>query len=120
MAKQKDTPPEFNLLKRLIKNKYSPSVSYAKADLHITTVDLFDNLKQSFPGVIDNHSTLINLMNELGFHQDAPGNLQFVWLLNSIDSDRITWLGHASFLIKTTGVTILTDPFLSKYARKTK
>lgn len=37
-------------------------------------------------------------------------------LLNSIDNDRITWLGHASFLIKTAGVTILTDPFLSEYA----
>jgi N-acyl-phosphatidylethanolamine-hydrolysing phospholipase D len=32
-------------------------------------------------------------------------------LLNSISSDRVTWLGHASFLIKTSGVVILTDPF---------
>ena len=39
-----------------------------------------------------------------------------IQLLNSMDSDRITWLGHASFLIKTAGVTILTDPFLSEYA----
>jgi N-acyl-phosphatidylethanolamine-hydrolysing phospholipase D len=37
-------------------------------------------------------------------------------LLNSISSDRVTWLGHASFLIKTSGVVILTDPFLSKFA----
>jgi N-acyl-phosphatidylethanolamine-hydrolysing phospholipase D len=37
-------------------------------------------------------------------------------LLNSIESDRITWLGHASFLIKASGVTILTDPFLSEFA----
>jgi N-acyl-phosphatidylethanolamine-hydrolysing phospholipase D len=37
-------------------------------------------------------------------------------LLNSIESDRITWLGHASFLIKIANKTILTDPFLSKYA----
>ena len=42
--------------------------------------------------------------------------LESIQLLNSIDSDRITWLGHASFLIKTSGVTILTDPFLSKFA----
>jgi N-acyl-phosphatidylethanolamine-hydrolysing phospholipase D len=37
-------------------------------------------------------------------------------LQNSIKNDRITWLGHASFLIKTSDVTILTDPFLSKFA----
>lgn len=37
-------------------------------------------------------------------------------LLNSIESDSITWLGHASFLIKTSNIMILTDPFLSKYA----
>jgi N-acyl-phosphatidylethanolamine-hydrolysing phospholipase D len=37
-------------------------------------------------------------------------------LLNSFKSDRLTWLGHASFLIKTANVTILTDPFLSKFA----
>jgi L-ascorbate metabolism protein UlaG (beta-lactamase superfamily) len=36
--------------------------------------------------------------------------------LNSIKTDSITWLGHASFLIKTADKTILTDPFLSKYA----
>ncbi len=37
-------------------------------------------------------------------------------LLNSIKSDSITWLGHASFLIRVANKTILTDPFLSKYA----
>lgn len=37
-------------------------------------------------------------------------------LLGSIESERITWLGHASFLLKTANVTILTDPFLSKFA----
>ena len=42
--------------------------------------------------------------------------LESTQLLNSISSDRVTWLGHASFLIKTSGVTILTDPFLSKFA----
>jgi len=30
--------------------------------------------------------------------------------------DSLTWLGHASFLIRTGGLTILTDPFLSDYA----
>jgi N-acyl-phosphatidylethanolamine-hydrolysing phospholipase D len=39
-----------------------------------------------------------------------------IQLLNSIKNERITWLGHASFLIKTSDVTILTDPFLSEYA----
>lgn len=37
-------------------------------------------------------------------------------LLNSIDGDRVTWLGHASFLIKSSGKTILTDPFLTEFA----
>lgn len=42
--------------------------------------------------------------------------LESIQLLNSIDSDRVTWLGHASFLITTSGMTVLTDPFLSKFA----
>ncbi len=37
-------------------------------------------------------------------------------LFNSFDGNRIIWLGHASFLIKNSGKTILTDPFLSEYA----
>jgi N-acyl-phosphatidylethanolamine-hydrolysing phospholipase D len=37
-------------------------------------------------------------------------------LLNSIDGDRLSWLGHASFLIHTSGVTILTDPLLTEFA----
>ncbi|MFQ3176525.1 MAG: N-acyl-phosphatidylethanolamine-hydrolyzing phospholipase D [Psychromonas sp.] len=39
-----------------------------------------------------------------------------VHLLNSIEGDRISWLGHATFLINISGKTILTDPFLSKFA----
>jgi N-acyl-phosphatidylethanolamine-hydrolysing phospholipase D len=31
-------------------------------------------------------------------------------------ADAITWLGHASFLIRLDGITILTDPFLSDHA----
>lgn len=31
-------------------------------------------------------------------------------------SDSITWLGHASFLIRLAGKTIITDPYLSDYA----
>ncbi len=42
--------------------------------------------------------------------------LESMQLLNSIEGDRVTWLGHASFLIKTSDVTILTDPFLSEFA----
>jgi len=37
-------------------------------------------------------------------------------LLNSVQKDSMTWLGHASFLIKVSGKTILTDPFLTEYA----
>ncbi|WP_156792283.1 MBL fold metallo-hydrolase [Desulfotalea psychrophila] len=36
--------------------------------------------------------------------------------LSSIGGDRITWLGHASFLIRVSGKTILTDPFLTEFA----
>ena len=46
--------------------------------------------------------------------------LESIQRLNSIEDERITWLGHASFLIKTSGITILTDPFLSKYASPVK
>jgi N-acyl-phosphatidylethanolamine-hydrolysing phospholipase D len=42
--------------------------------------------------------------------------VESIQLLNSIESGRVTWLGPASFLIKTSDVTILTDPFLSKFA----
>jgi len=31
-------------------------------------------------------------------------------------TDSLTWLGHASFLIRLNGLTILTDPFLTDYA----
>ena len=56
-----------------------------------------------------------------GVFPDVPDGhelteLESLQLLNSIFSDRITWLGHTSFLITTSGVTILTDPFLSKRA----
>lgn len=34
--------------------------------------------------------------------------------------DTITWLGHATFLIRLNGMTILTDPFLTKYASPVK
>lgn len=37
-------------------------------------------------------------------------------LLNSVKGDRISWLGHATFLINVSGKTILTDPFLSEFA----
>ena len=37
-------------------------------------------------------------------------------LLNSIEENKITWLGHASFLIRVSGKTILTDPFLTEFA----
>jgi len=46
----------------------------------------------------------------------ALSDLESTQLLNSIEGDRITWLGHASFLIKTSEVTILTDPFLTEFA----
>lgn len=42
--------------------------------------------------------------------------LESLKLLHSIPNDRLTWLGHASFLITTAGMTILTDPFLSDRA----
>ena len=55
------------------------------------------------------------------FLQDVPDSHalaepEAIRLLNSFDGNRISWLGHASFLIKISGKTILTDPFLSEYA----
>lgn len=32
------------------------------------------------------------------------------------DGNRLTWLGHASFLLRLDGITIVTDPFLSDHA----
>jgi L-ascorbate metabolism protein UlaG (beta-lactamase superfamily) len=32
------------------------------------------------------------------------------------DGDRLTWLGHASFLLRLDGALILTDPYLTDYA----
>ncbi len=32
------------------------------------------------------------------------------------DDDRLTWLGHSSFLLRLDGLNILTDPFLTDYA----
>jgi N-acyl-phosphatidylethanolamine-hydrolysing phospholipase D len=32
------------------------------------------------------------------------------------DADRLTWLGHSSFLVRLDGLNILTDPFLTDYA----
>ena len=40
-----------------------------------------------------------------GHELSEPESMQ---LLHTINTDRITWLGHASFLIKTSDVTILT------------
>ena len=37
-------------------------------------------------------------------------------LLKSVTGERITWLGHASFLIRISGMNVLTDPFLTDYA----
>lgn len=37
-------------------------------------------------------------------------------LAENIDRNSVTWLGHASFLIRLDGVTILTDPWLSERA----
>lgn len=37
-------------------------------------------------------------------------------MLAAAGPESLTWLGHASFLIRTSGFTLLTDPFLSDYA----
>ena len=39
-----------------------------------------------------------------------------IHLLHSVEGDSITWLGHATFLIRVSGKRILTDPFLSEFA----
>ena len=55
------------------------------------------------------------------FLPDVPDNYvvpeaEAIRQFNSLDSNKIIWLGHASFLIKISGKTILTDPFFSEYA----
>lgn len=37
-------------------------------------------------------------------------------MLRNAGPESLTWLGHASFLLRTSGMTILTDPFLSERA----
>jgi N-acyl-phosphatidylethanolamine-hydrolysing phospholipase D len=37
-------------------------------------------------------------------------------MLAAAGAESLTWLGHACFLVRTGGFTILTDPFLSDYA----
>jgi len=46
----------------------------------------------------------------------ALSESESIRLHNSIEGDKITWLGHASFLIKISGKMILTDPFLTEFA----
>jgi L-ascorbate metabolism protein UlaG (beta-lactamase superfamily) len=49
-----------------------------------------------------------------------PGHVvppaEAVAALGAAGPESLTWLGHACFLIRTGGFTILTDPFLSDYA----
>ena len=37
-------------------------------------------------------------------------------MLQAAGPESLTWLGHSSFLLRTGGVTVLTDPFLSDRA----
>jgi len=46
----------------------------------------------------------------------ALSEKESIQLLNSIEGDRISWLGHATFLLRASEVTILTDPFLTEFA----
>ncbi|WP_217641266.1 MBL fold metallo-hydrolase [Desulfobacula phenolica] len=55
------------------------------------------------------------------FLHDVPdvhylSETQAINLRDSISGDNITWIGHTTFLIRISGMTILTDPFFSKYA----
>ena len=55
------------------------------------------------------------------FTPDVPdghvlSELQSMQLLSKIEGNRVTWLGHASFLISVSEKTILTDPFLTGFA----
>ena len=45
-----------------------------------------------------------------------PSDLVLSGLQRHAGTDSVTWLGHASFLIRLDGRTILTDPFLTSHA----
>ena len=45
-----------------------------------------------------------------------PSDAAVAGLQRHAGTDSVTWLGHASFLIRLDGRTILTDPFLSEHA----
>ena len=50
-------------------------------------------------------------------HGHVLEQMQVIQSLGSLQSvETLTWLGHASFLIRIDGKVILTDPFLSEYA----
>ena len=46
----------------------------------------------------------------------ALAETEALQLLDTVQGNSITWLGHASFLIRIAGKTILTDPFLTEFA----
>ena len=48
--------------------------------------------------------------------QVLPPDAALAGLQRPNENDSVTWLGHASFLIRLDGRTILTDPFLTEHA----
>ncbi len=48
--------------------------------------------------------------------EHALAETEALQLLDAVQGNSITWLGHASFLIRIAGKTILTDPFLTEFA----
>ena len=80
----------------------------------IATIDQFSDRMKFFSRMIS--SQLIGAQPPLPENHILPRETALSQLAQWSDQDSISWIGHASFLIKLDGVTVLTDPIFSKRA----
>lgn len=75
--------PEF--IKDHIHSYYEPIDDYAKADLKLSTADLFEKLRSAFPVEGFTSTMLFGWMMELGFSYIDAGELKIEWLMKKIN-----------------------------------